>query len=185
MCGRYLFTPQEIASLKRIYELALAAGKNVKTGEVFPSDTTAVIVAQDQKVAVSGMPWGFPGFKGSQLIINARSESVNHKLFFKQAFKETRCVFPMTGFYEWNRQKSKFLFTLSQNPVFVCGFYRYFTIGERSIILTTAANDSVSPIHDRMPLLLPKKLIKTYLMDSDFATNYLTASMPALAIHDF
>ncbi len=90
----------------------------------------------------------------------------------------------MTGFYEWNRQKSKFLFTLSQNPVFVCGFYRYFDIEERSIILTTAANDSVSPIHDRMPLLLPKKLIKSYLMDPDFATDYLTASMPALAIHD-
>ncbi|MGL4695943.1 SOS response-associated peptidase family protein [Enterococcus larvae] len=53
-------------------------------------------------------PWGFKGFKGSQLIINARSETVTEKRMFAAAFKKDRCVFPTLGFYEWSPEKEKF-----------------------------------------------------------------------------
>ncbi len=36
-------------------------------------------------------------------MINARSETVEEKKTFSKHFKETRCVFPMSGFYEWNQ----------------------------------------------------------------------------------
>ncbi len=49
-----------------------------------------------------------------------------------------------------------------------------------SIIMTTKPNDSVSPIHDRMPLIIQRDHIKDWITDLDFARNYLTADMPEL-----
>ena len=46
--------------------------------------------------------------------------------------------------------------------------------------MTTKPNESVSPIHDRMPLIIQKDHIKEWITDLDFARNYLTAGMPEL-----
>ncbi|WP_313468974.1 SOS response-associated peptidase family protein [Carnobacterium sp.] len=183
MCGRYCFSPNENDEIKRIYDLVSENSDNIKTGEVFPSDTTALILADEQKdVLVTGMQWGFQGFKPSQLIINARSETVKEKKMFSSAFKSTRCVFPTTGFFEWDKEKSKYLFTLSAQPIYICGFYKKFKEGPRSIIITIEPNQSVSPIHNRMPLLIAKADINDYLTNDDFADNYLKRTMPELTV---
>lgn len=183
MCGRYRFSPNENDEIKRIYDLASENSDSIKIGEVFPSDTTALILADEQKdILVTGMQWGFPGFKPSQLIINARSETVKEKKMFSSAFKSTRCVFPTTGFFEWDKEKSKYLFTLSAQPIYICGFYKTFKEGARSIIITTEPNQSVSPIHNRMPLLIAKADINRYLTNDDFADDYLKRNMPELTV---
>lgn len=183
MCGRYRFAPNENDEIKRIYDLASKNSTSIKTGEVFPSDTTALILADEYKdVLVTGMQWGFPGFKPSQLIINARSETVKEKKMFSAAFQATRCVFPTTGFFEWDKEKSKYLFTLSAQPIYICGFYKRFKEGARSIIMTTEPNQSVSPIHNRMPLLIAKEDIKGYLTNDNFADEYLKRTMPELMV---
>ena len=46
--------------------------------------------------------------------------------------------------------------------------------------MTTKPNESVSPIHDRMPLIISKDHIKEWTTDLDFARKYLTAEMPEL-----
>ncbi len=66
MCGRFLFEPDQNPEIKRIYQLAKNAGYNPKTGEVFPTDETALIIAGNRQVQVVGMKWGFPGFKTGQ-----------------------------------------------------------------------------------------------------------------------
>ena len=79
MCGRYYVEPESsgemlelIAKAKRKAE---SAGEEVKTGEVFPSDTAAVIANNRQlKPAVFPMRWGFER-RGGGLVINARSET--------------------------------------------------------------------------------------------------------------
>lgn len=183
MCGRYQFVPNENDEIKRIYELARKDAPDIKTGEVFPSNTTAVILVDEQKkVQVTGMKWGFPGFKSSQLIINARSETVNEKKMFSSAFQATRCVFPTTGFFEWTKEKSKHLFTLTMQPVYICGLYKEFKDGTRSVILTTDSNESVTPIHNRMPILIEESDIKDYLTNTDFANEYIKRKMPKLEV---
>lgn len=82
MCGRYMFQPDKNPEIKRIYQLAVDAGFSPKTGEVFPTDETALIVAGERQVKVVGMRWGFPGFKkGNQLLM----------LVLKQ-FNKKRCL---------------------------------------------------------------------------------------------
>jgi putative SOS response-associated peptidase YedK len=116
--------------------------------------------------------WGFPGFMDKQLVINARSESAMEKKMFCDAVERRRIVIPAAGFYEWNRQKEKSTFTRKDSSVlYMAGIYRRYEDGDRFAILTTAANESMEPVHDRMPLILDKDEIVTYKGDKLNTTN--------------
>jgi putative SOS response-associated peptidase YedK len=143
-------------------------------------------VNQESKLVPGVTKWGFQGFKKGQLMINARAETVEEKKTFSKAFRETRCVFPLSGFFEWDSEKRKLLFTSGESDVFyIGGFYRIHKTGAgfetESIIMTTKPNESVSPIHDRMPLIIQKDHIEEWTTDLDFARNYLKADMPELS----
>lgn len=182
MCGRFMFQPTENAELNRIFQLAKNNGYHPKTGEIFPTDDTALVIAGLQQVKVVAMKWGYPGFKPGQSIINARSETVTQKQMFARGFKEHRCVYPTTGFFEWTGDKQRYWFNYGEEPetMYIAGFYDYFDGIPRSCLLTTKPNDSVIKIHDRMPLILSKNQIKPWLYDDKFALDYLNSKMPML-----
>lgn len=189
MCGRYFF---DLASseLKDYYDQVIpnAASKQIRVGynEIFPSNHVVTLAINQESNLVPGVTkWGLQGFKKGQLMINARAETVEEKKTFSKAFRETRCVFPISGFYEWDSEKRKLLFSARDSDVFYLGgFYRIHKTGAgfetESIIMTTKPNESVSPIHDRMPLIIQKDHIKEWTTDLDFARKYLTAEMPEL-----
>lgn len=182
MCGRFMFDPTTNPELKKIQTLAAIQGVAVKTGEVFPNDLTALVIDQDQQIKVVAMAWGWPGFKAGQKLINARSETVLQKSRFAQAFLTQRAVYPTNGFFEWtvDKQKVYFKYPNSTQPVYIAGFYAYFDGQPRSILLTTAPNASVAPVHNRMPLLLQKRQISSWLKDSSWAQAFLRQAMPPL-----
>lgn len=182
MCGRFMFDPTTNPELKKIQTLAATQGVAVKTGEVFTNDLTALVIDQDQQIKVVAMAWGWPGFKAGQKLINARSETVLQKLRFAQAFLTQRAVYPTNGFFEWtvDKQKVYFKYPNSTQPVYIAGFYAYFDGQPRSILLTTAPNASVAPVHNRMPLLLQKRQISSWLKDSSWAQAFLRQAMPPL-----
>lgn len=182
MCGRFMFDPTTNPELKKIQTLAATQGVAVKTGEVFPNDLTALVIDQDQQIKVVAMAWGWPGFKAGQKLINARSETVLQKSRFAQAFLTQRAVYPTNGFFEWtvDKQKVYFKYPNSTQPVYIAGFYAYFDGQPRSILLTTAPNASVAPVHNRMPLLLQKRQISSWLKDSSWAQDFLRQAMPPL-----
>jgi len=189
MCGRYFF---DLSSdeLKSYYDHVVlnATGKHIRVGfnEIFPTNYIVTLgLNQDSRVVPGITQWGFQGFKPGQLMINARSETVEEKKTFSTAFRETRCVIPVSGFYEWDSEKRKLLFNAGDNDVFYLGgFYRVHKTGAgfetESIIMTTKPNESVAPIHDLMPLIIQRDYIKNWITDLDFARNYLTADMPEL-----
>jgi len=182
LCGRY-FLDDEIEVIKEIIREVERKNMKAATGEIYPSNNVALITRNQysDEIDYQAMKWGFKGFKGSQLIINARSETVTEKMMFSAAFRKDRCVFPTSGFYEWNNQKEKFLFTEGGSDIlYLGGFYKSFDDGQRSIILTTAANDSVEQIHNRMPVIIEKNAIDAWLSDEEFAEDYLKKEMPAL-----
>ena len=83
----------------------------------------------------------------------------------------------MNGFYEWDSDKKKFLFTGNNEVIYVAGFYRIHENVAESIIMTTEPNTVVSPIHDRMPLIIEKNDIDKWVLDLDFAREYLKRDM--------
>lgn len=189
MCGRYFF---DLSSneLKEYYEQVApnAATKHIQVGtnEIFPSNYVVTLGMNKESTIVPGITrWGFEGFKKGQLMINARAETVEEKKTFSKPFKESRCVFPMSGFYEWDSNKQKWLFSnINKTIIYVGGFYRIHKndsgFETEAIIMTTKPNKSVVPIHDRMPLLIEKTQINEWLTNLDFARKKLTADMPEL-----
>ena len=112
------------------------------------------------------MFWGFPRFDGKGLLINARAESALERKAFRESVRHRRCVIPAKGFYEWNRDKEKFSYERADAPVlFMAGCYDRYQDQDRFVVLTTAANPSVSPVHDRMPLILEPGELEQWVFD--------------------
>jgi putative SOS response-associated peptidase YedK len=101
---------------------------------------------------------------GSRLI-NARSETVADKPVFRSAFRRRRCLIPADGFYEWKKLeggKRPYFLSMANARVFAfAGLWEHRSDPngesiESCCILTTDANELVTPIHDRMPVILPE-----------------------------
>ena len=98
--------------------------------------------------------------------VNARSETVYEKSSFKEAYKQRRCLIPVNGYFEWEKdvksKKSKPHFVVSStHEYFVfAGIYEswYDNTLKKPILtcalLTTEPNDLIATIHDRMPVIL-------------------------------
>ena len=109
-----------------------------------------------------------------QLVINARSESAMEKKMFCDAVENRRIVIPAAGFYEWNKQKEKSTFTRKDSQVlYMAGIYSKYEDEERFVILTTAANESMEPVHGRMPLILEKDEILSWLTERSKTEEFL------------
>lgn len=192
MCGRYFYDldSEELKELyKKIQEQArreekLAEKNSIASGEVFPSNHVITLQSnEDGEVIPTLTRWGFQGFKKGQLFINARSESVEQKKTFAKPFQTERCVFPTSGFYEWNTNKEKYYFTTDET-LYIAGFCRKHKtdngIETESIIMTTNPNASVELIHDRMPLIIEKNQVSDWILNLEFARELIKSEMPSL-----
>ena len=197
ICGRYLIsTEEEIIEVREIMREINRryADKpeyaRVKHGEIFPTDRVPVLVLEDQAVQARLFTWGFPRWQGKGVIINARSETVVEKSMFRQDFLKRRCIIPSIGFYEWkaasgSRKKDKYLLRMADSPMlYMAGIY---TVYEQAgmqlpgfVILTTAANPSMQPIHDRMPVIMAKHEQEAWLHDEVLARQIIKREGPQL-----
>jgi putative SOS response-associated peptidase YedK len=107
-------------------------------------------------------------------LINARAETVAKKPMFRRLLGKHRCLVPTTGFYEWKKigsSKSPYFIRLKDEKYFaLAGLWDHWKDpkGEeiRSFtIITTKANDLLSEIHPRMPVILRKEDEKLWLND--------------------
>ena len=78
MCGRYYVdddTAREIEKLVRQVDEKMRKAENIhlQTGDIHPSELAPVVTSDDRRLCCRWQRWGFPGFSGKQLIINARS----------------------------------------------------------------------------------------------------------------
>jgi putative SOS response-associated peptidase YedK len=96
------------------------------------------------------------------LLINARAETAATKPAFRAALRRRRCLVPADGFYEWQRlgnQKQPFHMRRQDGqPFALAGLWERWEGPDGCIdscaLLTTTANELMSPIHDRMPVIL-------------------------------
>lgn len=98
-------------------------------------------------------------------MINARSETAHQKPAFKDALRYRRCLIPANGFYEWDRSRmprQPYYFYPAKDPVFAfAGLWEYWQSADGSeilsaAVLTTHANQLMSTIHHRQPVILSK-----------------------------
>ena len=174
MCGRYYVddeTAREIEKLiqqmeKKQRQDSRRAVEKIIAGDICPGKKAPVLSGKNGAMCCAWQHWGFPGFQGKQLIFNARSESALEKPLFRDSILHRRIAIPATCFYEWNPRREKNTFRRRDASVlFMAGICRQYEDGERFVILTTAANASMEPVHDRMPLILEQEEIVAWMLD--------------------
>ena len=189
MCGRYYVdddTAREIEKLVRQVDekmrgTAAASRVEVTAKDIHPTETAPILAASGSSLECRWQSWGFPGFQKGKVIFNARSESAMEKPMFREAVLHHRAVIPAAGFYEWDRNKQKHIFYREDGaPLFMAGCYRKYEDGDRFVILTTQANASMEPVHDRMPLILERKEAVDWLLENGAAEELLRKLPPLL-----
>ena len=181
MCGRYQFTAEQCEEIQKIVrEVEQRCGRNAwKPGEICPSVQAPVLVERQGKTTADLMRWGFQTQKS--LVINARAESVEEKPLFRNSVLTQRCIIPATGFFEWSTDKRKHLFHLPDaEPIYMAGIYDQRQGKDCYCILTTEANESVRGIHPRMPLVLAKDEINSWMIDPAAYQMLLKKTPPQL-----
>jgi len=168
VCGRFVrITPVSVLALKFKAEKVLsnlAPNYNI-------APTQEVVIINDEGVRqIVQCTWGFiPSWAKDPAIgytmINARSETIARKRAFRSAFKKRRCLVIADGFYEWRTEgKKKFPMYIRLKTGECFGFAGLYNVWKSPdgqqlctcTIITTEANDTVKPVHDRMPVILPR-----------------------------
>ena len=136
-----------------------------------PTETSPVLLVRDGTRTFKPFRWGLvPPWANSvqaaskYSLINARGEEISEKRTYAEPFQHQRCVVPLSGFYEWKREgktKRPFAIHLRDQPIMAVAavWERWQPTRETEpihsfSIVTTAANDVMADIHDRMPVIL-------------------------------
>lgn len=163
MCGRYFLDLKALAQLEQRIDYQFE--RELLAKDYYPGNHVPMIVNSNNKLQMQIIKWGFKAFD-HKLIINARSETLLEKVMFKNEVLEHRCIIPVSGFYEWDQHKHQFTFINEDNQLmFLAGIYRIVEGQREMVIITTAANESMLGIHQRMPLILTAKQMQGWLGD--------------------
>lgn len=180
MCGRFTLTykTKELQMLLGLPETNLDWQPRYN---IAPSQPIAAILDKESK-NIEFLRWGLiPGWAKDESIgnrlINARSETIMEKPSFKNAFNRRRCLILADGFYEWKRSKTKgspsqpyYFYLEDKQPFAIAGIWEIWQSPNGSEVWSTAiitceANEILSPIHERMPVILDKEVMFDWLED--------------------
>lgn len=170
MCGRFVITLPGDA----MAQLFGAAPDNdlpeVPNFNVCPTNAVHVVRGGegDNDRRLVAMRWGFlPEWYDSPnagpLLINARGETLAEKPAFRAAARARRCVIPADGFYEWTKDAKGarlpwYIRPRAGGVVAFAGVWQRWERGDEAIntcaIVTCAANQSMTALHHRMPVIL-------------------------------
>lgn len=200
MCGRFvLFTTSDAlleaaADITPYGELLAPHGTPTERYNIAPTQKVVIVrpstaeETTDPKGAAVLEParWGlFPYWKkddSGPILFNARAETVAEKPSFRDAFKKTRCIIPMDGYYEWHTQGK------TKTPYFVhlpaatqgtgaqtaggreyrplmwaAGLYSHGLGQVSATIITTASLEPIDWLHHRMPRFLAADEVEMWL----------------------
>lgn len=167
MCGRFtLYSPlQEIVTRFSIEQAELDFSPRYN---IAPSQKVLAIVNDGQRNRMGYLKWGLiPSWSKDPSIgnkmINARAETLVEKPSFRQAYRKKRCLIIADGFYEWKKEKDRkvpmYIQLHNRQPFAFAGLWERWISPEgheitTCTIVTTEANEFMTPIHHRMPVIL-------------------------------
>jgi putative SOS response-associated peptidase YedK len=177
MCGRITqnLTSEEIAELFGADDEVQSPGNRFN---VAPTQNILAVVERDEHRFVTTYRWGLipPWAENAKIgvqMINARSETVADKPSFRTPFRKNRCIIPANAFYEWQRAGTTkvphAIVRQDKRPLALAGLWTSWRdpATEEKVrsctIITTTANQTLSSIHDRMPVILPDEVWDEWL----------------------
>ena len=182
MCGR-MTQQQDPSEIARIFDAELSPADATSLRDlgprynVAPTQPLTVVLQRDEGRFVELHRWGLvPAWseapKARSPLINARAETIATSPSFRTSFIRRRCIIPADGFYEWRREgkvRQPFLIRPVAGVLAFAGVWapwRDPATGEwllSSAVVTSAANETVGRLHDRMPVMLGPQDWPTWL----------------------
>ena len=169
MCGRYYV---DISNDKLLFVSNINEIEYEKNFNVAPQTLAPCII--DNKAVIAN--WGyFPDWLKNQSnprpLFNTRYESLLEKKTFTTAFKNSRCLIPISGWYEWKEEdgikQPYYFFDTSESLLFAAGLYWNRSSGDiETSIITREAVSLLQPIHNRSPLLLTSDSRDLWISDA-------------------
>ena len=153
---------------------------------ICPTQQVPVCINRDGQRSLELMHWGLvprwaKDTKYAARMINARAETLAEKPSFSPLLESHRCIIMVSGFYEWQREgaaKTPYKVERSDRaPMLLAGLWTHNDrLGIDSYaVITTASPLSFAPIHDRVPVILERADISTWLESGwDEAGNLAT-----------
>ncbi len=186
MCGRFsLTTPLEM--LIEVFGLPAPDFDLPPRYNIAPTQPVAAVLGGPRRLEMLrwGLvpPWADDPAIGSRMI-NARAETLRDKPSFRAPLRHRRCLVLADGFFEWSHQgRSRIPHHIRLDdaaPMAFAGLWeRWQRPGRAPItsctIITTAANEVVAPIHDRMPVILDARGCDRWLADDEPGAAQLAA----------
>lgn len=187
MCGRFALAlgadDCQIAFPTFVFPDDVAPRYNIAPGQ------SIVAIANTGEHRADHFKWGLvPAWakdpKIGNKMINARGETLSEKPAFRSAYKKRRCIVPLTGFYEWQKQpdgKGKvpmYIAMKSGAPFAMAGLWETWRTPEGDAVrsctlITTEPNALMRTIHNRMPVILPPDAWDIWLSPGEQATDVL------------
>ena len=197
MCGRYVLKHSR-EELQEAFGFTETEVTLVSRYNIAPTTQVPVIrqTDDDSRVLVL-VRWGLiPSWAKPDmqlpLMINARSETIATKPAFRSAYAHRRCLFPVSGYYEWQKtsggKQPFYICRKDAKPLSLAGLWETWHSPEgktviSAAIVTTAADPKTAAIHDRMPVILPEKSWERWLsadqLSKDEADELLAPKVPS------
>lgn len=181
MCGRFgLFA--ELGDLAGHFDFHAEPlqGSYLPRWNIPPTSPVLTILGNGHARVAGMMRWGLTPSRSRnsrsapRLLFNARAETIDRRPVFRNAFAGRRCLVPANGFYEWQAGTSRtktpqWISQREGEPVAFAGIWYAAEPHEEfpgaCVIITTAANSLLAPIHDRMPVILPPEQFDAWLSE--------------------
>ncbi|PJN88854.1 SOS response-associated peptidase [Bacillus sp. mrc49] len=187
MCGRFtLFTSME--EIMERFDIQGSFDEDYQFSyNIAPSQSVLSVINDGTRNRLGYLRWGLIPFwakdeKVGYKMINARAETIAEKASFKNAYKKKRCLIIADSFYEWKKtpeRKIPMRIKLKDDAPFgMAGLFETWkSLDGTSIhscsVITTAPNELMTGIHDRMPVILKRGDEKAWLDLSIHDTGYL------------
>jgi putative SOS response-associated peptidase YedK len=177
MCGRFI-QERSHTELAGIFEAEPLTDDPGGRFNVAPTDPASVVVERDGQRGLTTYRWGLVPHWAADLSaaarhINARAETLATSPAFRDSFARRRCIVPADGFYEWRRladgRQPFVIHRTDDAPLALAGLWSGWRdpstheVRRTFAIVTTQANEAISALHDRMPVVLPRDAWATWL----------------------
>jgi putative SOS response-associated peptidase YedK len=178
MCGRFTVATDPAVLAER-FEVELPEDW-APSYNVAPTDEVLGIVRgrdarrQLRELRFGLVPHWAKDIKAGFSMINARAETVRSKGAYRALLERRRALIVADGFYEWRTdpdgRKRPVHYTLANGEPFAfAGLWASWRDPQAEAwldsctIITTTANGLVAPVHDRMPVILPRSAEAAWL----------------------
>ena len=175
MCGRYYLeiSKENMSFVSNIDSYEYKTNYNISPQSIVPAIINNELI---------NTKWGyFPSWlkeqDNSRPLFNSRYESLLEKKTFTSAFRNNRCLIPLSGWYEWRTEndiRQPYFFYNKENlQIYAAGLFWKRSNGDiETSIITREAVPPLDTIHNRSPLILNNFQIENWLSDKEVDLIY-------------